>query len=70
MSGGAAEVGASVTTGSKDGVVCAESVERSIFLVVSHYPFASPILHDQIKCEVLYEVVGVVSQGLSVECMK
>ncbi len=70
VGGSAREVGSSVTSGGKNSVVCAESVESSILLVVGKDTLALAILHNQIESEVLNEVVGVVAEGLSVKSVK
>jgi hypothetical protein len=61
VSGCAAEVGTAVTTGGQDGVLCNESVDSSVFLVVCDNTLADTILHDQVGGEELDEVLGVVS---------
>lgn len=58
---GAREVGSSVTTCGKDGVVGEEAVEGTVFLVVCEDTLADAVLHDQVEGEVFNEVVGVVS---------
>ena len=47
--------------------MCAETVEGAIFLVVSHDTLACAILHDQVNGEELDEVLGVVTQRLTVQ---
>lgn len=63
----AAEVGTSVATGGEDGVVGEESVESAVLLVVGEDTTALAVLHNQVKGEVLDEVVGVVAQRLAVQ---
>jgi hypothetical protein len=57
----AAEVGTSVTSSSQNGVLCDESVNGSVFLVVGDNALAYAIFHDQVGSEELDEVLGVVS---------
>jgi len=66
----AAEVGTAVSTGSEDGVLSQETVEGTVLLVVGEDTTALAILHDQVKGEVLNEVVGVVPQRLAVESVE
>jgi len=68
--GCAGEVGATVSTGGKNGVVGAEAVESTIFLVVGNDTLALTILHDEVNGEELDEVVCVVSEGLSVKSVE
>ena len=70
VGGCAGEVGSSVTSSGKNGVVSTESVESSILLVVGKDTLALSVLHDQVQGEVLNEVVGVVAEGLSVKGVK
>jgi hypothetical protein len=66
----AGEVGASVTSGSQNGVLCDEPVDCAVLLVIGNDTLADTILHDQVGSEVLNEVLGVVAQGLSVESVE
>ena len=66
----AGEVGASVTSGSQNGVLGDEPVDCAVLLVVGNDTLADTILHDQVGSEVLNEVLGVVAQGLSVESVE
>ena len=47
-----------------------ETVERAVFHVQSHDTDALAALHDEVKGEVLDEEVGVVTEGLAVECVE
>lgn len=67
---GAREVGTSVTSSGQNRVVCAESVKSSILLVVGKNTLALAVLHDQVKGEVLNEIVCVVAERLSVKSVK
>lgn len=66
----AAEVGTAVTTGGEDSVLGKESVEGTVLLVVGQDTTALTIFHDQVEGEELNEVVGAVSQGLTVESVQ
>ena len=68
--GGAREVGTSVSTGGKDGLVGAEAVEGTVFLVVGEDTDTLAVLHEEIEGEVLNEVVGVVAERLAVESVE
>ena len=70
MRASAAEVGTAVSASSKDGLVCAESVESAILHVEGDDTNTLTILHDQIQSEVFDEKVGVVSERLTVEGMQ
>jgi hypothetical protein len=48
MRGCAAEVGSAIATGGENSIMCPESVERSIFLVVCDDTLAFAVLHDQV----------------------
>lgn len=61
------EVGTTVPTSGENSVVGVESVDGSVFLVVSNDTLADTVLHDQVSRKVLDEVVGVVSEGLAVK---
>jgi hypothetical protein len=65
--GCAAEVGTAVTSGGQNRVLRNEPVDCSIFLVVGNDTLADTVFHDQVGGEVLNEVLGVVSQRLSVQ---
>lgn len=67
MSRCAGEVGASVSSGGKDGLVGAEAVESTILHVQGENTTALAVLHDQIQGKVLDEEVGVVAKRLTVE---
>ncbi len=62
----APKVCTSVTTSSKDCVVCSESVQSTVFLVVGNDTLAFTILHDQVKSEIFDKVVGVMSERLAI----
>lgn len=66
----AAEVGTSITTGGKDGLVAAEAMKGSILHVESNDANTLAVLHDQVKSEIFNEKVGVVAKGLAVERVK
>jgi hypothetical protein len=66
----AAEIGSAVSTGSQDGVLGKESVECTIFLVVSKDTAAFTILHDEIESEELNEIICAVSKRLTIECVQ
>lgn len=66
----AAKVGTSVSSSGQDGVLCDESVDSSVFLVVGNDTLANTVLHDQVSGEVLNEVLCVVSQRLSVKSVE
>jgi hypothetical protein len=70
VGGSAREVGTSITTGSQDGVVGLEAVQSTILLVVGNDTTALTILHQQVEGEVFDEVVGVVTERLSVESVQ
>jgi hypothetical protein len=57
----AREVSTPVASSGQNSVVCAESVESSILLVISKDTLTLAVLHNEIKSEVLNEVVGVVT---------
>jgi len=63
----AGEVGASVSSGGKDGLMGAEAVEGTILHVQGENTTALTVLHDQIQGKVLDEEVGVVAKRLAVE---
>jgi hypothetical protein len=67
VGGSAGEVGTSVTTGGKNGLVSAEAVHRTVLLVVGHDTDALTVLHDEVGGEVLNEVLGVVAERLAVK---
>lgn len=67
---GTREVGTAVATSGEDSVVGVESVDGSVFLVVSNDTLADTVLHDQVSRKVLDEVVGVVSEGLAVKSVQ
>merc|ERR1719462_231807 len=67
MGRGAGEVGAAAAARGQDGVGSAEAVDRAVFEVHGDDAFAFSVFHDEIEGEVFDEVVGVVSQGLSVQ---
>jgi hypothetical protein len=66
----AREVGSAVSTSSENSVVGKESVQGAVLLVVGKDTSALTILHNQVEGEVLDEVVGLVSERLSVESVK
>jgi hypothetical protein len=66
----AREVGSAVSTSSENSVVGKESVQGAVLLVVGEDTAALTILHNQVEGEVLDEVVGLVSERLSVESVK
>jgi hypothetical protein len=63
------EVGTSVTTSSQNSVVCPESVQSTILLVICDNTLAFAILHNQIHGKVLDEIVSVMAKRLTVECV-
>lgn len=67
---GGGEVGTTVTTGGKDGLMGAEAVNRAVLHVEGGDTDTLAILHDQVKSEVLDEEVGVVAKRLTVEGVK
>jgi hypothetical protein len=70
MSRCAAEVSTAVATGSQNSVVSKEAVQGTVLLVVGQDTTALSVLHDQVKGEVLDEVVGIVAERLSVESVE
>jgi hypothetical protein len=70
MGRGTREVGSSITTGGKNGLVRSESMKSTIFHVKSKDTLAFAIFHDQIESKVLDKVVGLVSERLTVQSVK
>ena len=66
----AAEVGTSIAARSEHGLVRAEAVQRAVLHVQCHHTDALAALHDEVQSEVLDEEVGVVTEGLAVECVE
>ena len=66
----AGEVRTAVTTGREDGLVRTEAVKRTVFHVERDDTDALAVLHNQVKGKVLDEEVGVVTEGLAVECVE
>jgi len=67
---GAGEVGTTVSSGGKDGLVRAETVKGSVLHVQGEDTTALAVLHDEVQGEVLDEEVGVVAKGLTIKGMK
>ena len=67
---GARKVGASVSSGGKDGLVRAETVKCTILHVQGEDTTALAVLHDEIQGKVLNEEVGVVAKRLTVKSVE
>mmetsp|Transcript_13059 Transcript_13059/g.24770 ORF Transcript_13059/g.24770 Transcript_13059/m.24770 type:complete len:462 (-) Transcript_13059:507-1892(-) len=67
---GGREPSPAVSSRRQDGLVSLEPVDRSILHAQGHHTLALPILHDQVKREILHEELGVVLHRLAVERVK
>ncbi len=68
---GAGEIGAAITTGRQDRLVCLEAVQRTVFHAQCHDAATDAILvHDEIDGEILDEEFSRVAQGLPVKRMQ
>lgn len=65
-----AEIRASVAAGRQYGFVRSEPMERAILHVERHNAHTFAVLHDEVKRKILDEEVGVVAEGLAVECVQ
>jgi hypothetical protein len=63
----AAEVCAPVAASRQHSLVCSESVEGPVLHVYGDDANTFTVLHDQIKCKIFDEKVGIVAEGLAVE---
>lgn len=70
VSGCTREEGSSVSSGGKDCVLGTETMDGSVLEVHGNDSDASSVLHDEVKGEILDEVVAVVLEGSSVEGME
>lgn len=50
--------------------MCSEAMQSSILHIESHHADALPILHDQIKCKVFDEEIGVMTKRLAIKSME
>ncbi|KAH3659027.1 hypothetical protein OGATHE_006753 [Ogataea polymorpha] len=70
VSRGTREVGSTISTSGNDCVVSLESVQSTVLLVVSNASHTSSVVHQQVHGKELDEVVGVVSERLTVQCVQ
>ncbi len=66
----AAKVSPSISASGKDGFVCTEAVEGTIFHVEGNNTDALAILHYKVERKVFDEKVRIVTQGLAIEGMQ